>query len=90
MANFFVLMHFAGQKKKSIGLTQAVFSETKKIKVEPLVRQAKKYRWCYTIGAKKNKINISERQQINQLVIPLNLIECYCWISKSKNYIYIY
>ena len=66
-----------------------VLSETKEIKVELLVRQAKKYRWCFTIGA-KIKINISERQQINQLVIPLNLIECYCWISKSKNYIYIY
>ena len=25
-----------------------VLSETKEIKVELLVRQAKKYRWCYT------------------------------------------
>ena len=25
ISNFFVLMHFAGQKKKLIGLTQAVF-----------------------------------------------------------------
>ena len=37
-----------------------VFSETKKIKVELLVRQAKflvleKYRWCYTIGTKNRK-----------------------------------
>ena len=30
-----------------------VLSETKEIKVELLVRQAKKYRWCYTIGAKQ-------------------------------------
>ena len=33
-----------------------VLSETKEIKVELLVRQAKKYRWCYTIGAKKTKL----------------------------------
>ena len=45
-----------------------VLSETKEIKVELLVRQAKKYRWCYTIGT-KNKPKMAYSRNLSKMAL---------------------